>query len=142
MTVTITIDGKKIKAQEHQSVLDVAQLNGIEIPTLCYHKHLSIDGSCRLCSVEVNGMNGFQMACALQVNDGMDVRTDTPELLFGTQGVKLSNQTWVLIRWDVNGLQGWVPADNIVTRANQLQMIFWEDHAKIGILACVFKLIS
>ena len=87
MTVTITIDGKKIKAQVHQSILDVAQLNGIEIPTLCYHKHLSIDGSCRLCSVEVDGMNGFQMACALQVNDGMDVRTDTPELFYARKFV-------------------------------------------------------
>ena len=118
MTVTITIDGKNIKAQEHQSVLDVARLNGIEIPTLCYHKHLSIDGSCRLCSVEVNGMNGFQMACALQVNDGMYVRTDTPELLFGAQAATLMDQTCALIRWDVNGIQGWIPADTIATREN------------------------
>jgi len=96
MTVTITIDGKNIKTREHQSILDVAQLNGIEIPTLCYHKHLSIDGSCRLCSVEVIGMNGFQMACALQVNDGMDVRTDTPELFEARKSVLelLLNNYW------------------------------------------------
>jgi NADH dehydrogenase/NADH:ubiquinone oxidoreductase subunit G len=93
MTVTFTIGKKKIKAQEHQSVLDVAQQNSIAIPTLCYHKHLSIDGSCRLCNVAVNGMNGFQMACALQVSDGMDVRTNTPDLLFRTRGVTLSDQT-------------------------------------------------
>jgi predicted molibdopterin-dependent oxidoreductase YjgC len=80
MEVTITIDGQKILVDDRFSVLEAARSVGIVIPTLCYHKHLSPVGSCRLCSVEVEGMPGIQMSCTLQVRDGMMVTTKSPTL--------------------------------------------------------------
>lgn len=80
MEVNININGQEIWAKENQTILDAASMAGIVIPTLCYHKHLSAEGSCRLCSVEVEGMSGMQMACTLQVSDGMEVLTESPSI--------------------------------------------------------------
>ena len=53
--VKITIDEQEYEADEDMSVLEVARINGIPIPTLCYHPSLRPSGSCRLCAVEVPG---------------------------------------------------------------------------------------
>src|SRR5262249_11537596 len=77
----VTIDGRTIAAREGQTVLEAARDAGITIPTLCYHRDLSVDGSCRLCVVEVENLRGQAAACALPVNEGMVVRTETPALV-------------------------------------------------------------
>ena len=51
--VTITIDGKTLEIPEGTTVLRAAQSNGVDIPTLCDHPHLTPYGGCRLCLVEV-----------------------------------------------------------------------------------------
>ena len=51
--ITLTIDGKKIEAQEGKTILQVVRENGIHIPTLCYSDALAPAGNCRLCTVEV-----------------------------------------------------------------------------------------
>lgn len=80
MTVELTIDGKPIRAESDQSVLEAAAENGIVIPTLCYHKDLSPVGSCRLCVVEVEGWERDPTSCTLGVQQGMVVNTETPAL--------------------------------------------------------------
>ena len=50
---TLTIDGKECGAREGQSILEVAQENGIFIPTLCQLDGLGAIGACRVCLVEV-----------------------------------------------------------------------------------------
>ena len=77
----LTINGQTISAREGQTVLEAALDAGIKIPTLCWHPDLSIDGSCRLCVVEVDGLHSLPAACSLPVSDGMIVRTDTPALI-------------------------------------------------------------
>jgi formate dehydrogenase major subunit len=77
----ITINGKVCEAREGQTVLQVAKDNGIYIPSLCYHPKTGQAGKCRACVVEVNGMRGLQISCALQVKEGMVVSTDTPKVL-------------------------------------------------------------
>ncbi len=78
--VTLTINGQEIQAEEGQTVLQVAQRSGIDIPTLCYHPCLEPFGSCRLCMVEVvsGGRPGLQTSCTYPVEEGLEVRTDTP----------------------------------------------------------------
>jgi formate dehydrogenase alpha subunit len=76
----VTIDGRTMDACRGQTVLEAARDAGITIPTLCYHRDLSVDGSCRLCVIEVEGLRGQAAACALPVSDGMVVRTETPAL--------------------------------------------------------------
>jgi formate dehydrogenase alpha subunit len=76
----MTINGRTVDAREGQTVLEAARDAGITIPTLCYHKDLSVDGSCRLCVVEVEGLRSQAAACALPASEGMVVHTETPAL--------------------------------------------------------------
>ena len=54
----VTIDGRALDAVEGQTILETAREAGILIPTLCYHKDLSVVGACRLCVVEVENLRG------------------------------------------------------------------------------------
>jgi len=81
MKIKLTINDNSVLAQENQTVLEAARDNGIEIPTLCHHKDLTPVGSCRLCVVEVDKINGQVASCNLPISEGMVVRTETPALL-------------------------------------------------------------
>ena len=50
------IDNKQIEVKEGTSILEAAKQNGINIPTLCYLKDLNEIGACRVCVVEVKGV--------------------------------------------------------------------------------------
>ena len=78
--IKLTINKKEILAKKGETVLEVAQRQGIYIPTLCYHKDLVPYGGCRLCIVEVKGWPIPVASCTLPVEDGMVVKTDTPRL--------------------------------------------------------------
>ncbi len=78
--VTVTIDGKEITADADKTILEVAQENGIYIPTLCYHPRLIPIGSCRLCVVEIEGAEKPMTACTTVVQDGIVVHTQTERL--------------------------------------------------------------
>ena len=78
---TITIDGKTLEVPEGTTVLRAAQNNGIDIPTLCDHPHLTPYGGCRLCLVEVEGYRTLQPSCTLPVSNNMVVKTDTKKVL-------------------------------------------------------------
>jgi predicted molibdopterin-dependent oxidoreductase YjgC len=79
--VTITIDDRQYQAEEDTSVLEVARIHNIPIPTLCYHPSLKPSGSCRLCAVEVPGRSSGRLvtmlACVLKVKDGLVVKTQS-----------------------------------------------------------------
>jgi len=75
-TVSLTIDGKEIKAPQGQSVLWAALDNGIYIPNLCaLREKATPDASCRLCWVEVEGESQPVTACTQTVAEGMVVNT-------------------------------------------------------------------
>jgi predicted molibdopterin-dependent oxidoreductase YjgC len=78
--IKLEINKKEIVAKKGETVLEVAQRQGIYIPTLCYHKDLVPYGGCRLCIVEVKGWPSPVASCTLPVEDGMVVKTDTPRL--------------------------------------------------------------
>ena len=77
MSITITIDGKKIETQEGMTILNVASQNGIKIPNLCYDGRVELYGACGLCTVEVEGIPKLLRACSTKVSDGMVVYTQT-----------------------------------------------------------------
>jgi len=79
-TVSLTVDGKKIKAREGDKLLWVALDNGIYIPNLCaIHEVSHPAASCRLCFVEVEGRNVPVTACTEPVREGMVVDTQGPQ---------------------------------------------------------------
>lgn len=79
-TVTLTIDGREVEARAGQFVLEAALSAGIYIPHLCHHPDLPPIGACRLCIVEIDGMDGVQTSCTTRVEAGMAVRTRSEQL--------------------------------------------------------------
>lgn len=77
---TLTIDGQLVSASEAQTVLDAAQEAGIPIPTLCHLDGMLPVGACRLCLVEVAGINKLLPACVTRVSEGMVVTTNSDRL--------------------------------------------------------------
>src|SRR4030067_2631078 len=98
-TITLTIDSVKVEAKAGTSVLEAAQNAGIYIPRICYHPDLppapetkvndriyrggklientssgqgNFEG-CKLCLVQIEGMNGLSTACDTQVANNMVV---------------------------------------------------------------------
>ncbi len=80
MSITLTIDGKNIVAEEGMTILNVATQNGIKIPNLCYDGRVELYGACGLCTVEVEGIPKLLRACSTKVTDGMVVHTQTERI--------------------------------------------------------------
>ena len=72
--ITLTIDGKQVTVEEGTTILDAAEQLGIDIPVICYHPHLTANGLCRICSVDIGGRLQAA-ACVSQCTDGMEVDT-------------------------------------------------------------------
>lgn len=75
--ISLTIDGKAVTVKEGTTILEAAKLLQIEIPHLCYHPSLSIAGNCRVCTVEVEGINNPVISCKEIAKEGMVVKTDS-----------------------------------------------------------------
>lgn len=71
----LIIDGKKIEAREGTSILNASIYAGIKIPTLCYLKGVNDIGSCRLCVVEVEGIEQLVTSCNTHIKEGMVLYT-------------------------------------------------------------------
>ena len=82
-TVSITINGKSIKAREGVTILEAAREAYIYIPTLCYDEDMVPYGACRLCLVEVTTANGRKKlvaSCLYPVEDELTVETSTEKI--------------------------------------------------------------
>ena len=77
--VTLTINGKKVKAKHGMTILEAAQSAGIDIPTLCHHEKLAPYGACRLCTVEITRGHRSRLvtSCVYTVEDGLIVKTES-----------------------------------------------------------------
>ena len=78
--ISIRIDGEYVNAREGQTILEVARAANKFIPTLCDLPGISAVGACRLCIVEVSGVNRLLPACTTPVQDGMSVTTTSDKL--------------------------------------------------------------
>ena len=77
---TLKIDDKDVAIEAGATILQAAQEAGVPIPKLCYMEGISSIGSCRLCLVEVEGINKLLPACVTEIAEGMVVHTQTPKL--------------------------------------------------------------
>ncbi|RMD73407.1 MAG: NADP oxidoreductase [Lentisphaerae bacterium] len=77
-TVKFTIDGVEVEAKKGETILQAADRAGIYIPRLCAHPELVPFGSCRVCTVLVNGRP--QSSCTQPAAEGIIVENDTPKL--------------------------------------------------------------
>jgi [NiFe] hydrogenase diaphorase moiety small subunit len=77
--VKITINGIECMATNGQYLIDAAKENGIYIPTLCNYPGVKPKGSCRICTVKINGR--LITACTRPVTENLDVITEDEELI-------------------------------------------------------------
>jgi len=78
--IQLTINNKKISAAPGTTILEAAKQNGINIPSLCYMEGVHKFGSCRICSVEVEGARTLQAACMAEIREGMVVHTNSKKV--------------------------------------------------------------
>jgi bidirectional [NiFe] hydrogenase diaphorase subunit len=78
---TLKIDGRDVAATEGQTIMDVAEESGIDIPGLCHLPGIHDRGACRLCMVEVAGSTKMVAACMTKVTEGMDITAHSEQLL-------------------------------------------------------------
>lgn len=78
-TITFEIDGVEVQGTAGQTIMQAADAAGIYIPRLCAFDGLIPYGSCRVCTVKVNGR--FQSACTQPIASDIIVENDTEELL-------------------------------------------------------------
>jgi [NiFe] hydrogenase diaphorase moiety small subunit len=72
------LDGADIPFTPGQTVLQAALAAGRYIPHLCYHPEFKPHGSCKLCTVKVNGWHAT--SCTLPAKQGLAVESETAEL--------------------------------------------------------------
>ncbi len=80
ITLTLTIDGRRIAVEPGTTLLDAARSLGIRIPTLCHVEGREPAASCFFCCVQVEGARTLSPACAMPAADGMTVTTDSDDV--------------------------------------------------------------
>jgi NADH-quinone oxidoreductase subunit G len=88
----IHVDGVEYDVAEGRTILQALDdlgvlMNGVDIPHYCWHPKLSIDGSCRLCQVEVEGIPKLQIACNTHIANGMKIHTQSERVQNAREGV-------------------------------------------------------
>ncbi len=78
---TAVIDGLEVAVQAGQTIIEAADLAGLEIPRMCYIKGLPVQSSCFVCVVEVVGRRNLVPACSTRLERGMVVHTDSPPVV-------------------------------------------------------------
>lgn len=78
--IKVTINGKECTAPKGSTILQIAEANGIEIPTLCYSEKIKPYGACGLCVVEAQGIPKLLRACSAVASEGMVIDTNTPRV--------------------------------------------------------------
>ncbi|MFH1822351.1 MAG: [FeFe] hydrogenase, group A [Patescibacteria group bacterium] len=75
--INIKINGKVISCESGQTIFKVAKENDIFIPGLCGHPDFPPKANCRVCVVEIVGRKKLATACSTEVEEGLDIRTDS-----------------------------------------------------------------
>ena len=78
--VNITIDNKQISVPEGTTIMEAAASAGIPIPKLCYLKDINEIAACRVCLVELEGMDKLITSCNNVVKEGMVLYTNSPKV--------------------------------------------------------------
>src|SRR6185369_1348088 len=73
--VSFKLDGREVTARSDESILEVAEREGVEIPRLCYKEGLDAVGNCRSCMVEIKGERVLAPSCCRNANNGMEVNS-------------------------------------------------------------------
>ncbi|MEF8797964.1 MAG: 2Fe-2S iron-sulfur cluster-binding protein, partial [Candidatus Bipolaricaulota bacterium] len=79
-TIKLEINGKTVEGKEGDTVLEVSQKNGIDIPTLCQMDEIEPTGACRMCLAELEETGELITSCTHPASDGLKVETENERL--------------------------------------------------------------
>lgn len=84
--VTLTINGKLVKAEKGEYLLAILRRQRIDVPTTCHHEAVEPYGACRLCTVEITrkewkGWKNYVTSCLYPAEEGLIVTTHSPEVI-------------------------------------------------------------
>jgi NADP-reducing hydrogenase subunit HndD len=80
MKINLTINNRKVVADEGLTIMQATKQNGIKIPSLCYLENIHEFGSCRICVVEVEGAKTLMASCITKATDGMVIFTNSEKV--------------------------------------------------------------
>ena len=76
-TVTFLLDGREVTASSTDTLIEIADREGVEIPRLCYAPGMDAVGNCRSCMVEIKGERVLAASCCRVPVKGMEVTTNS-----------------------------------------------------------------
>jgi NADH dehydrogenase/NADH:ubiquinone oxidoreductase subunit G len=85
--VRIVLNGEEVSARYGSSILQVAEEEGVAIPTLCHSPDLTPAGACRVCVVEVEGAGALVGSCHTPISEGMVVHTHSSKVLAARKAI-------------------------------------------------------
>jgi NADH-quinone oxidoreductase subunit G len=85
--INFEIDGKPVKGSANETILQVARRNGIYIPTMCYLTKVKPIASCRMCVVDIEGMDAPILSCQERAVEGIKVITQSESLYKQRQNI-------------------------------------------------------
>ncbi len=78
--VNFVLNGKNVTAPEGSTIMEAAKYNNVLIPKLCYLKDVNEIGACRVCVVEIEGIDKLVTSCNNVVTEGMVIYTNSPRV--------------------------------------------------------------
>jgi len=78
--VNFVLDGKKVTATEGSTIMEACAQNNVFLPKLCYLKDINEIAACRVCVVEVEGLERLITSCNNAVQEGMVIYTNSPKV--------------------------------------------------------------
>jgi formate dehydrogenase major subunit len=75
--VSFALNGSTVTCRPDETILEVAQREGVEIPRLCYMEGMRPDGNCRTCMVEIKGERVLAPSCCRYPKEGMEVSSNS-----------------------------------------------------------------
>ena len=78
--VNFKLNDREMSAAAGTTILEAAEKAGIPIPHLCFLKEINEIAACRMCMVEIEGVNRLVPACNTEVVEGMVIQTNSPRV--------------------------------------------------------------
>ena len=79
--IKVIINGKELIGQSGETILEIAERGGIDIPNLCHNANVRHYGACGLCVVEAEKIPKLLRSCSTLAADGMVINTETPRVV-------------------------------------------------------------
>jgi formate dehydrogenase major subunit len=80
-TIAFELDGREVSARAGETLLQVADREGVAIPRLCYKEGFDLAGNCRACMVEIDGERVLAPSCCRAPAAGMKVSTQSERVV-------------------------------------------------------------